>query len=205
MRRVLVVATLAACTGDGKGGDHTGVDDPLTSYTFDCAVSEPYTLADPFDGLAGNEYACEDQPYYNPNVPYSTTYFVGEFHYDDCGNLRGKETVLFHANQTWVDLGGHDCRIVYSIDGLATPSGGGGATLDIAGVVDAAETTCGDIQNSYGEEFLDGFEASFNVQYEVSTIGGEATFFFPSGDELGRGEANANHSNYLSAFQCMAF
>jgi hypothetical protein len=204
MRRVLgCLLALVACDGGGDKDD--GPTGDSTPYTFDCDVSEPRDLADPFLELVGREHACEDAPQYVPSVPWATSYFVGEFHYDDCGNLRGTETWVLYANPTWEDLGGHDCRVVWNVDGLATSNGGDDLTLQVAAVVDSAETTCGDIVNGAGENFMDFVDASYNESYQLSRIGRDATFFFTGGQEFGRGEANDNHSTYVSDMQCNAF
>jgi hypothetical protein len=209
MRRVLgwTLAVLVACNRNDKDavGDDDDDDDDDTSYTFDCAVSEPYDLPDPFAPIEGNEHACEDAQYYNPALAVASAYFVGEFHYDDCGNVRGQETWLLYANPRWVELGGHDCQVVWRLDGTATPGAGDDLILDIAAVVDSAATTCGDIVNGAGENFMDFVDASYNESYQLSRVGGDATFFFTGGAEFGRGKANANHSNYASSLQCPTF
>lgn len=203
MRRALVVGwVLWGCRDREEPGTT-----PETPYTFDCEVSEADDLGDPFAGIVGNEHACEEAPMYVPSVPWATSYFVGTFHYDDCGNLRGKETWVLYANDTWEDLGGHDCRVVWDVDGTALPSGGDDLLLEVDAVMNSAETTCGDIENGAGEQFLDEdfVPPTYQEAYQLSRIGREATFFFQGGDEFGRGEANDNHSTYLSERNCMAF
>lgn len=195
---------LVGCHGGDKDGTPT---DGTTPYTFDCEVSQKDDLDDPFAGIEGREHACEDAPQYVPSVPWATTYFVGEFHYDDCGNLRGKETWVLYANETWSENGGHDCQVVWDVDGTATPDSGDDLTLQVAAVLNAAETTCGDIVNGAGENFLDPrfVDATYNESYQLARVGDAATFFFTGGAEFGRGQANDNHSTYLSDMNCKAF
>src|SRR5688572_27703047 len=116
MSRIPFVAVAAlACNADGKdGGD--GGDGVETDYAFECDVTEAYDLPDPFAGIAGREHACEGTLYFD-ELPAATGYFVGEFHFDDCGNLKGTETWRLYANDLWLENGGADCFFVWNLDG----------------------------------------------------------------------------------------
>lgn len=201
----LGLSLVVACNKDKGAGDDDDDDTTTLPYTFDCPVSERYDLADPFDAIEGIEHDCETRPEYIDSVPTATSFFVGEFHYDDCGNLHGQEHWILYANPRWVELGGHDCEVVYDVDGAATPAGGDDVTLELSAVLNAPGTTCDDIVNGAGEYFMDFVDPTFTVSYDVAVVGSEATFFFTGGSELGRGEANANHSNYVTDVQCKLF
>ncbi len=187
---------LAACNGKDAGETTDG-----TSYEFECEVSEPDDLGDPFAPIEGHERDCEDGAYYNPAVPTATTYFVGEFHMDDCGNVQGRETWVLHPNETWRNLGGKQCQVVWAVAGLREERVTvGNYSLNLTMVVDEAESDCDDIP-----DFEETYEQTFSVTYDVADAGGASTVYFLSGEVLGTGEANANHVTYTSGVNCKLF
>lgn len=194
--KVVAVVALAACNGKDAGTTTDG-----TSYSFECEVSEPADLGDPFDPIDGEEHACEDAVYYNPDVPTATTYYVGEFHMDDCGTVMGRETWVLYPNDTWAELGGEQCRIVWAVSGLREDRvtiGNYSLNLTMTEIED--ESDCDDIP-----DFQDLYDPTFSVTYDVATAGDASTFYFMSGTVLGTGEANANHVTYTSEVNCKLF
>ncbi|MCA9489545.1 MAG: hypothetical protein KC621_06465 [Myxococcales bacterium] len=186
---------LAAC----NGSDKDGTDGTDTSYTFECEVPDAYDLGDPMDAVDGHEHDCEDAVYYNPDVPTATSYFIGEFHFDECGTVFGKETWVLYPNQTWSDLGGHECQVVWRASGVKEERVAiGNYSLNLSMVIDEAETTCSDIKDFEYEE-------TFTIVYDVVVQGGDSAVYFTSGTKLGEGRVNNNHVTYVSGVNCKLF
>lgn len=189
-----LVTALAACNGDDKGAT-----DGSTSYTFECEVLDPYDLDDPMDEIVGHEADCEEGAYYNPDIPTATSYFVGEFHFDECGTVYGKETWILYPNDKWTELGGQQCQVVWSASGTKEERVAlGNYSLNLSMVVNEAETTCSAIDDFEYDE-------TFAVVYDVVVQGGDSAVYFVSGTKLGEGEVNASHVTYVSDVNCKLF
>jgi hypothetical protein len=206
----VAVATLACNAGKDAGSDADG-DGVPTDYTFECDVSEADDLPDPTDGITGQEHTCEDQPAY-VEVSGATAFYVGEFHFDDCGNVKGTETWLLYANPTWVENGGQDCVVVWDLDGTKVDRvNKGDYSFDFAATIDLEATTCDEVDGGYsdGEDLYAGSE-NFTMQYDVQVDGDRAQVFWANGGSLdqqllGEGAANGNHVTYLTDFTCPFF
>ncbi|MCB9685879.1 MAG: hypothetical protein H6735_12630 [Alphaproteobacteria bacterium] len=190
-----LVVALAACNGDDKDGTDTSG----TSYTFECEVPDPYDLGDPMDTIVGHEADCEDGAYYNPDVPTATSYFIGEFHWDECGTVFGKEIWVLYPNDTWSDLGGRECQVVWRASGVKEERVSiGNYSLNLSMVVDEDATTCADIKDFE-------YEQAFTIVYDVVVQGSDSTVYFTSGTKLGEGSVNNNHVTYVSGVNCKLF
>lgn len=194
-RALLLCLSVVACK---NGGSTDG-----TTYDFECEVGEPYDLADPFAALDGIEHQCESAVYYNPDVPTATSYFVGEFHSDDCGNVLGRETWVLYANPEWISRGGGDCRVVWDVIGSrAEAVNAGDYSISFSAAVNVAETTC--LEDLYEAEMT--FDQSYDVQ--VDATGGSTIYWVGGqldGQVLGRGNGNDNHVTYVSDVNCKLF
>lgn len=192
-RWLVLAVALAAC----KGKDGGPTDD--TTYPFECEVVDPYDLPDPWATVEGHEHDCEDQPLYDPDVPTATSYFVGEFHFDECGTVYGKETWVLYPNQRWLDTGGKQCQVVWSVTGTKEERVTiGNYSLNLGMTVDEAASDCTDIP------YFD-YEDVFAVVYDVAVQGDASTVYFTSGTVLGEGTANNNHVTYVSGMNCKLF
>lgn len=195
MTRLSLLLLLVACKG---GGATDGTD-----YTFACEVSEPYDLPDPLSELSGVEHVCEDAAYYDPDVPTATSYFLGEFHLDDCGNLRGSETWILFANARWAETGGGDCRVVWDLTGArGEPQGVGDYSVSFTATVDPGRTDCA--------EDLWEDEVTFDQTYDVRVDeAGASTVYWVGGaldgTVLGTGAGNGNHFTWVSDVSCKLF
>ena len=188
----LALTFVAACSGGG-GGDGGTIP---TDYTFECEVGEPYDLPDIYASTDGREHECEGQPQYIPELGTATAFFLGEFHWDDCGNLQGRETWILWSDQRLVELGLDDCQVVWKVTGeKGAPVTQGDYSLSFVANVDPSATTC-------PEDML-FYESTFNITYDVYDAGGATTFHFAqSGTLLGQGTGNANHATYVSGLNC---
>ena len=204
MRLVVVpgILLLCACTSGGNSvvdsADPTDTNAQPTppGYTFECELGERDDLPDIFAETSGREHECEGQPYYIPELGTATAFFLGEFHWDDCGNLQGREYWKLWSDDRLVELGLDDCQVVWKVTGeKGPPVTQGTYSLAFAANVVTSETTCPDSMLYY--------PGSFTVTYDVFEAGGATTFYFAdSGTLLGQGWGNDNHATYVSDLNC---
>lgn len=194
----LLALGIAACDGAGNGEGDTDDDTDTTGPDGPGLDGLP----DLFATLAGRTHACEDQPLYNPDVPTATTYWIGEFTFDSEGVVFGTETWVQYANPRWIEVGGHDCQIVWSVGGYKDERvNRGHYSLHLQGTVDLSKTDCP--TDAAGTTIYEGTE-TFTVVYDVTTLeDGTAEFHFAAtGTALATGYHNANAVNYITGMKC---
>jgi len=181
--RILIFAALAACTSGKDTADDSAGGDTV--------------FEDLSDGLAADP-ECDDV--LDSKVAGATSFFYGDFRFDG-SSVSGEEQWLLFANETWRDVGGADCTVTWSISGdKGDPGGSCGSCdygLEIVASVDHSLTDCPD-------DLFAGVE-QFSTTYSVKLSGDDATFYFPSGDVLGTGQAAAGGATYLSTSTCVYF
>ena len=199
---------LLGCGGsatDGGGQDASGDDDDDAG----CSVAASDDLPDLTQELNGIDHACEDMPYYIPEVPTATTWYIGDLVIDDCGEVTGTEIAYLFPNPRWVELGGYECIVTWNITGSVVSSfnlGNYGLALDAN--VDPFNSTCP--EDAYEQSFYSGFEV-MALNYDiVESENGSLTLHFGDGsrvgEELAQGYSNANHLTYrTSDAQCALF
>lgn len=199
MRRwvVGVWGALAGCSGMSQSGSEEGGADG-------CGFLEPDDLPAATDGILGDGHQCEQQPYYDPEVPWVTVWYTGDFDVDDCGAVTGREVWHVFPNPLLVDAGMTTCDIVYTVTG--SQSDGqltGDYRLTLVAEVDPAQTTCVAVA---GTPLYQGYE-TMDLVYDVdiSEDSGGSAVYFESGNLLGQGWGNASHVNYLSDWTCQAY
>ena len=207
MRMVLFFSVLVAWGGAGKddGGDgQTGDDDDSA-----CPVTAPDDLPDLALELAGIDHQCEDQPYYLPEVPTATIWYIGDLEIDACGAVTGTEVAYLYPNPRWTELGGYACVVTWNITGSVVSAFNSGAYgLELEANVDPFNSTCPEDDNEM--TFYSGFEY-MALNYDVVEIGdGGLSVHFAdgskAGEELAQGYSNANHVTYrTSSVQCGLF
>ncbi|MFT4624657.1 MAG: hypothetical protein ACI8PZ_003316 [Myxococcota bacterium] len=189
-------ADTSAATGTGGGGSGTG--------GTPCSPSAGDDLADPTAGLDAQAEACSSSPYWE--VAYmATTFFVGDFSVDECGNVTGRERWVLYMGPKMLELDYVDCEVVWDVTGtLPEPLAEGDTAITMNAVVNAALSTCK--PNDDGVEIYVG-EEDVELSYTViTTVDGAAEFRFSgSGDTLGFGQWNANNATYTSGVSCKAF
>lgn len=203
MTRTMALVLAAGCNGPADddptdGGSGSGTP---STYGFDCPVTGS-ALPDPKAAIA-DPHSCEDDSPF-PEQPAATTFFAGDFAID-CGSVTGHEYWVLYANPPWVDLGGHDCTVVWTVTGaVGEPVAQGDLSLTIHAEVDLEATSCSDID---GFDPNVAYEESFDQVYDVLLGGDTSSFYFTleSTSHLADGAANANHLTYLSTRKCAYF
>jgi len=206
MHRMLFCTLLLACNGSGGDDTQNGGDDDDDAG---CSVTEANDLDDLTSELAGIDHECEDQPYYMPDIPTATTWYIGELIIDDCGDVSGTEIAYLYPNPKWVELDGYECVVTWNITGsLRDPFNTGDYGLDLEANVDGFNSTCPEDVN--GNTFYSGFEF-LELDYDVvqDGQGGISVLFVGgqrAGEEMATGQDNPNHVTYrTSTPQCALF
>ena len=146
-----------------------------------------------------DETGCEDL---SGNVTAgATVWFWGEYITAD-GGWTGEERMIYFANDAWVDAGGYDCELVWSM--TATDTSPGTCTtcdigLQVEASLDASQTSCPEGLQTDTETWSESYGIA---RAEDST----ATWYFAdSGTEFGAGYYNDTAINYLSEKSCSWF
>lgn len=189
--------TLLALVGCGGASD----TDPIDGEA--CPVSGA-ALPDLFGELAGIDHACEDAPEYRPDVSTATSYWIGEFEIDDCDNVTGTETWVLFANPEWIENGGYDCQIVWSVSGTRhEPTQKGDYGLTLTATVDELRSDCPEDASSTPIYVGD---TEMALAYDVAVSGDTSVVTFAgSGNLVGEGHANGGRVSYLSDLFCLLF
>ncbi len=205
MHRTLACVVLLACIGGSK----SDTDDTTSGGDDDdddaCPVSAADDLSDLESELSGIDHECEDLPFYVPEVPTATIWYIGSLTIDDCGEVTGTETAFLFPNPAWLANDGYECIITWDITGvLREPFNDGSYGLDMEANVDPFNSTCP--EDAYGMTFYSGFEY-MQLQYDVVQTGdGDITLLFAeSGNELAWGEDNESHLTYITSNVDCAF
>lgn len=190
--------------GDTAGGSTAGATAGGGGGGTPCAPTASDDLADPFAGLADQADACSVSPYWDiANM--ATTFFVGDFEVDSCGEITGTETWVLYMNQNMKDLGYIDCEVIWDVTGTHTGAlEGDNAAIEMNAVVNAGLTTC--LPNEDGVEIYVGEEdVTLSYTLILNADGTAETRFSSNGDTIGFGGWNANNITYTSDMSCKAF
>lgn len=192
---VLGLLALVACNRGGghDNDDSTDPDDPNPN------------LPDPRDEVGGPESKCDG--YTDPNdvftpVAGATTYFIGEYTFDG-DDVRGEEVWILYANDEWVENGGYDCEIHWSVAGTKGDLHScGSCAYGIEIHADPVESLSTCVQGLYDYEGV-----PFDVTYDVRELGGDQieVLFGGSGSLLATGYADESGLVWTTESDCAFF
>ncbi len=169
-------------SGSTTGGSTTGGTTPTS------ALPDVWDETDP-------EF-CQDT-----DLVGATSHFIGELTTADGATYTGTETWALFANDAWVDVGGADCIVVWSINAAVGAPGACSTCefgLEIDATLDAFQTDC--------PEGLYVGDERWSTSYDVDIDGLTATITYgSSGSDLASGYADATGLVYITPAACMWF
>ncbi|MFT4621926.1 MAG: hypothetical protein ACI8PZ_000578 [Myxococcota bacterium] len=188
----------AGTGGAGTGGAGTGTGGAGTGGTGTGGGGCAPTAVDDLPDLSGPTSdpvaACSEGPVWDA-LPGHASWYSGDYAVDACGVASGSETWHVIANDPWIAAGGGDCVVVWQVEGEVDDGAAlstGTAEWAVTLTTDATLTTC--TPEMAGPDSAD-------TTYRV-TLGGDASFAFPSGTVFGTGAWNPNHAAWRSEVSC---